>query len=168
MYVLKNCRLVPELTEDYNSEFADIVIEGQRIVDITGPEKACCSAERVFDAEGCTVMPGMFDLHTHISYTGFGDLHDGGRSEYKILLDTIKHVTDCLNAGFTTLRDAGGKPGLCASVRDAIDDGLLENPAIVERAAEEFKEQMGGRVYKCPIPDDVIQKIKERKQICQR
>lgn len=130
MYVLKNCRLVPELTEDYNSEFADIVIEGQRIVDITGPEKACCSAERVFDAEGCTVMPGMFDLHTHISYTGFGDLHDGGRSEYKILLDTIKHVTDCLNAGFTTLRDAGGKPGLCASVRDAIDDGSLVGPDI--------------------------------------
>lgn len=130
MYVLRNCRLVPELTEDYDSEYADIVIEGQRIADIVMPGKVGGSIERVYDAEGCTVMPGMFDLHTHISYTGFGDLHDGGRSEYKMLLDTIRHVTDCLNAGFTTLRDSGGRPGLCASVRDAIDEGNLIGPDI--------------------------------------
>lgn len=128
MYVLQNCRVVPELTENYDLDVADILIEDQKIVDVVKPGTAYDNVEKMFDIKGMTVIPGMYDLHTHISYTGYGDLHDGGRSEYRILLDTIKHITDCLNAGFTTLRDSGGKPGLCASIRDAIDEGRLIGP----------------------------------------
>lgn len=94
------------------------------------------------------------------------------------IVPTIFFTTACNNIGaaghswqITSCSGSKiGQKGMLYAARIMAEFGrkLLENPAIVERAAEEFKEQMGGRVYKCPIPDDVIQKIKERKQICQR
>lgn len=94
------------------------------------------------------------------------------------IVPTIFFTTACNNIGaaghswqITSCSGSKiGQKGMLYAARIMAEFGrkLLENPAIVERAAEEFREKMGGRVYKCPIPDDVIQKIKERKQICQR
>ena len=37
MILLKNCRLIPELTEDYDKQKADVVIDEPKILSITEP-----------------------------------------------------------------------------------------------------------------------------------
>ncbi len=45
---------------------ADIVVEGERIVDVTAPGEAPrAHAARVLDADGLLVTPGWVDVHTH-------------------------------------------------------------------------------------------------------
>ena len=44
---------------------ADVLIEGEQILGILTPESDS-TAERVIDAAGCYVFPGIVDAHTHI------------------------------------------------------------------------------------------------------
>ena len=52
----------------YGEQERDVVIEGERIVDICEPGTA--SADRSVDARGCIVLPGLVDLHTHLREPG--------------------------------------------------------------------------------------------------
>lgn len=128
MYILRNCKLIPELTEGFDGTAADILIDGEKICSISPPgtDFGLCDGE--YDLQGKTLMPGMYDLHTHVANSGFGDMVDGARDEYKTILDTVHNVQASLCAGFTTLRDSGSEPFVCARVRDAIDEGRIIGP----------------------------------------
>lgn len=129
MFVLKNCRLIPQLTEGYEKTMGDVLICGDRIREIA--EQGHDFNEEVtevYDLAGKTLMPGLYDLHTHVAATGLGDMVDGGRDEYRTTLDVIQNVQASLKAGFTTLRDSGAEPFVCACVRDAIDEGRIVGP----------------------------------------
>lgn len=127
MYILRNCHLIPELTEGFSGEQADILID-KGVVAAIEPCGAEFPGVMEYNLSGRTLMPGMYDLHTHIQYTGHGDMHDGGRDEYQITLDAIKHSQACLMAGFTTLRDSGGIPNLNAHIKEYFDEGLITGP----------------------------------------
>lgn len=127
MIVLRNCHLIPELTEGYSGEEADVVIDDGVITSIE-PCGVLADHTAEYDLKGKTLMPGMYDLHTHIQYTGHGDMHDGGRDEYQITLDAIKHSQACLMAGFTSLRDSGGIPNLNAHVKEYFEEGWVTGP----------------------------------------
>lgn len=57
MIVLRNARILPELTEGFEGTTADIVIDGGLIQEI----KQACSASgsKVLDMTGKTVIPGQ-------------------------------------------------------------------------------------------------------------
>ena len=67
MITLKNCRLIPELTEGYDDVMADILLDGKVIREINAPGTGT-KGETVMDLEGKTVMPGLFDLHMHFNF----------------------------------------------------------------------------------------------------
>lgn len=60
--------LVVRAGRPYGNDPCDLVIEGGRIVDICAPGTG--AAEVVIDAEGCIVLPGLVDLHTHLREPG--------------------------------------------------------------------------------------------------
>ncbi|QWF83019.1 metal-dependent hydrolase family protein [Amycolatopsis sp. CA-230715] len=98
------------------------VVDG-RIAEV-GPG-ASATADRVLDARGGTVLPGLIDAHFH----AYGISLDGLRIESTppsyIALAGAKRLSSALARGFTTVRDvAGGDPGLAA----AIDQGLIASP----------------------------------------
>lgn len=128
MYILRNCKLIPALTEGYDGELCDVLIDGDIISQIQNPGYCFSSKVKEYDLQGKTLMPGMYDLHTHLSYSGYGDMHDGGRDAYRTVLDTVMHAQNCLRAGFTSLRDSGGEPFVCARVKEAIDTGAIVGP----------------------------------------
>ena len=69
MTLLKNCRVIPELTEGYDGQFADILIDGKFIAGICAPGTADAAADdECIDMEGKTVLPGLFDLHMHLNF----------------------------------------------------------------------------------------------------
>ena len=79
-----------------------------------------------------TVLPGLIDLHTHLS-DGYGDSADPAEplkhSEAATILKGAEAARTELRAGFTTVRDVGVYRGLTdVALRDAINAGEVEGP----------------------------------------
>lgn len=111
-----------------------LVIEGERIGWV-GEAAALPPAYRdreleVIDLPGRTLMPGLIDGHTHIS---FGE----SRSEEENALYTpvefrtakaLYYAKKVLQAGVTSAFDAATSYNIGQAVRDAIDTGMFEGP----------------------------------------
>jgi imidazolonepropionase-like amidohydrolase len=111
---------------------AAILVEGDRIVAVGGPEIVPAGVP-VIDLGGATLMPGLIDAHTHplISTDSYQIDHLRWSSAYKALRG-LRAVQDNLMAGWTTLRIAGDADVFYAhlDVRRAIDEGLFVGPRI--------------------------------------
>lgn len=84
------------------------------------------------DWSSYTVLPGLIDLHTHLS-DGYGDSADPAEplkhSEAATILKGAQAARTELRAGFTTVRDVGVYRGLTdIALRDAINAGEVEGP----------------------------------------
>jgi imidazolonepropionase-like amidohydrolase len=79
-----------------------------------------------------TVLPGLIDSHVHLdSVYGVPWWQDAVRtSEYDVAVG-LYNAGITVRAGFTTVRDLGGAPGVMFAVRDAIRDGLAVGPRIL-------------------------------------
>ena len=79
------------------------------------------------------VMPGLIDMHVHLS----GQLGPGSRTEAFILEDSeialraSMFARKTLEAGFTTLRDAGGNPTIMIGLKNSINKGYVIGPRLV-------------------------------------
>ncbi len=110
-----------------------VVITGERITAV-GPaaEVRVPSGAKVIDLAGYTLMPGFFDMHTHITSID----NDGG--DLSVLKETAAHgaiyatinAKKTLEAGFTTIREAGSTDYVDVVVRDAVNRGLIPGPRI--------------------------------------
>ncbi len=81
----------------------------------------------VLDLRGQTVLPGLIDSHVHLAMDGRADSKLEGDPAWSALL-MLKHAQNHLAAGFTTVRDVGGRHGLEFLVRQAIEQGLWAGP----------------------------------------
>lgn len=110
----------------FDGESADLVdgpvhIENGRIVDIGGT----FTADRVHDARGGTVLPGLIDAHCHAYGVSLDMLAIEGRPLSYVTLKGAQRLAGALRRGFTTVRDvAGGDAGLAR----AIAEGLIPAP----------------------------------------
>jgi len=119
-----------------------ILIERARIKAV-GPNLAIPADAKVIDLSRQTVLPGLFDAHTHLCANA--DLSGHSLPEvvdsymaYTIKVPTayrvlqgVANARSMLESGFTTVRDVGnaGNYGDIA-LRDAIDNGLVPGPTM--------------------------------------
>lgn len=85
--------------------------------------------ERV-DATGQTVMPGMIDAHTHLSFgepTGNDELFFHRTEGYSSMLSAY-NARKVLRAGVTGVLDADCLWNIGVELRDAIENGIVEGP----------------------------------------
>lgn len=132
MLILKNCRLVSYLTEDFNLEYADITIDDKNISGIfTCGEASAADGDEVIDLEGRTVLPGFFDLHAHLMFSNQNWDYLIRRPEQIYLMESVKYAKEYLKMGYTTVRDAGCDHYVSATVRDYINSGVLTGSRII-------------------------------------
>ncbi len=88
-------------------EQAVILIEDGRIVSV-GRNVAIPASATVVDLSGMTVLPGLIDCHTHLTFDpgGFG-YSSLGVSVPREALRGAKNARLTLEAGFTTVRNVG-------------------------------------------------------------
>lgn len=128
--VIRNARLIPALTEGYEGQQADLLIEDGRIEGIfpVGHDLGGCEE---MDAAGRTVLPGLLDLHTHLYFSKMDDLFLLSRRQNDVLLDCVDYAAELLRQGFTTIRDCGNPYYTAMAVRDGAERGLFRAPRIL-------------------------------------
>jgi imidazolonepropionase-like amidohydrolase len=107
------------------------LVEGDRVTGV-GPDgqyEVTSPEVEVFDAQGMTVMPGLIDCHVHI--TGSGDPSILKRMKELVphaAIRTAQQAKQTIEAGFTTLRDAGAASLIDVALKQAINEGLIVGP----------------------------------------
>lgn len=119
-----------------------IVVENGRIqqvgVGYTDPAKlpGADKAEivEVVDLTGHCVLPGLIDCHTHISWElgPFSRFESLMRSDPALAFDGAKYARRTLDAGFTTIRNLGSSGDAVLALRDAIAEGVVPGPRIID------------------------------------
>ncbi len=108
---------------------------------------------KIIDYQGKTVLPGLIDAHTHICFEPAADplniLTEETDAETAIKAARYSHQT--LKAGFTTIRDVGGKNYIDFAVRDAIKADVIPGPRIL--ASGKNITMTGGHGW--PIAEEV-------------
>lgn len=104
--------------------------------DSTELEAYAVEGSRVIDLSDKTVMPGLIDLHTHLSGDPSGEFWRAATTppEYSTLI-AAKNARITALAGFTTVRDLGSRTDqVTQMLRRATAEGLIPGPRIVTSA----------------------------------
>lgn len=109
---------------------AVILVQGERITAV-GANAAIPADAKVIDLSRATVLPGLIDLHTHITTApgASGEALRRSHVDAAIMAPTYARAT--VQAGFTTIRDLGASEFVDVALRNAIDRGDLIGPRIV-------------------------------------
>ena len=122
-------------------ERATVIVEGERIDTVGAASKVKIPKDAaVIDAEGMTLLPGLIDCHVHLFGQWGYDLLRGLMTPPSLsLLYAVPNARVTVEAGITTVRDAGGAP---AGVKMAIERGLFPGPRMLVSVS--FLSQTGG------------------------
>lgn len=127
-YLLKNCRLIPELSSLSSLSYAHLEIQNGKIHAIH-PVHSTVEASEQLDCQGRTLLPGLFDLHTHVNWSYVSNKPN--LTDFSVFLDSCLSAQRYLKAGFTTIRDMGSPKRVSISVRSAIAENLFLGPRIL-------------------------------------
>jgi imidazolonepropionase-like amidohydrolase len=117
--VLRNARVFDGTGADPAA--ADVVIENGRIVDVgTGLD-----GDEAHDLEGRTILPGLFDCHTHVVVSHIDEWRLVNTPFSVRFYEAARNLSVTLRSGITSIRDAGGAD---LGMRQALADGLIPGP----------------------------------------
>ena len=109
-----------------------VIVDNGRIVRIesgfTAPPGAI-----VVDERTRTVLPGMTDVHVHLTGTSGEPWYQGYTQKYSVPYQAtvgLTHALEMAQGGFTTVRDLGGDTSAVIAVRDAVTEGRFPGPRI--------------------------------------
>ncbi|OQW77470.1 MAG: Xaa-Pro dipeptidase [Proteobacteria bacterium ST_bin13] len=160
-----------------------IIVRGGKIAELRDGFVAPEAGATLIDLKDKYVLPGLIDLHVHL--TGIaGDplrarLGELTRDRADDLIEAQKNARADLEAGFTTVRDLGGDARSIRALRDAIDAGTVEGPTIVNAGqmvsvtgghgdgtnglAEEFADVVHShQINTCDGPDDCRRAVRSQ------
>lgn len=138
-----------------------ILVEGGKITAV-GPSVAIPPNATVLDLSRRTVMPGFFDVHTHLCL----NLETQGGAGLPALLNSllaataiettayrsiegVQNALEMLRSGFTTVRDVGNAGNYAdTALRRAIEKGLVPGPTFVN--AGRIIGPFGGQYHDLP------------------
>jgi imidazolonepropionase-like amidohydrolase len=109
-----------------------ILIQGDKIVKVgSASDVPVPAGAKVIDLSGSTVLPGLIDMHDHL--TGDSRFHGYRGLAISVPREALYgayNARKTLLAGFTTVRNVGASHYTDVALRDAINDGELPGPRL--------------------------------------
>ena len=137
-----------------------LLVEGSKISFIGKEEEIPIDKKEkatVVYLEGCTLMPGLIDCHVHFWGARTLDyLHRALVPDELNMIRAVKDVEALIEAGFTTVREAGGNKSI--HLHKAIEEGTIKGPRIL--SANKAICITGGHYDLHFIPLDDVKKMK--------
>lgn len=110
-----------------------IVVEGAMITAVEEGLADPESGDTLIDLSGHTVLPGLMDMHVHLTSQQAGAASYLDRFQENpadLAIKGLIYAERTLLAGFTTVRDVGGETTAILAVRNAIARGDMPGPRI--------------------------------------
>ncbi len=109
-----------------------LVIEGKNLVQVAPGAPAPGSGDRLVDLRSHTCMPGLMDMHVHLTgeYSQRSDIERFRLDPVDRAYRSVAYARRTLMAGFTTVRDLGAGANVNVALRDAILQGRVVGPRI--------------------------------------
>jgi imidazolonepropionase-like amidohydrolase len=130
-YAIQAGRLIVDAAQPARGN-STVIVENGRISRIDSGFTAPAGAI-VVDERSKTVLPGMTDVHVHLT-------QDSGTPWYAYYTQKysnpyaatvgLTHALEMARGGFTTVRDLGGDTAVVTAVRDAVAEGRFPGPRI--------------------------------------
>jgi imidazolonepropionase-like amidohydrolase len=111
-----------------------VIVVRDGLIEALNPDSIPEGARRI-ELGGQTLLPGLLDMHTHVT----GDYFTGNEWTTAAVRQTapdwalqgVRFAREILDAGFTTIRDVGAQPGFPdVALMRAIDAGHVQGPDI--------------------------------------
>ena len=113
-------------------ENVTLVIDGDKITSVSGggSQSDKQADAHVINLPNATLLPGLIDAHTHLTFDPNFGYQELGVSIPKEALIGAKNARITLEAGFTTVRNVGASGYTDIALRDAINEGMVPGPRI--------------------------------------
>ncbi len=104
-----------------------LVVEGERLLELTPEPRDPGPGDRVIDAGGRAVTPGLIDAHVHVMAVSHDLWRMAAQPPSLITAQTRPILEGMLARGFTTVRDAAGAD---FGLQEAVRQGLFAGPRL--------------------------------------
>jgi imidazolonepropionase-like amidohydrolase len=132
-----------------------VQIQGERILSVDSAREIEPSGARTIDLPGFTLLPGLIDAHTHLTYELADDWINQAVKESlaDLALRGVRNARRTLMASFTTVRDLGAWDFSDVALARAVANGWIE----------------GGEMRKARhTPEQIIAKLREPRRAHER
>lgn len=107
-----------------------VIVEGDKISGVASTASTPARAgDREVDLAGFTLLPGLIDVHTHLTMaTNFDPYFELSMTPGKEAILGVENAKTTLEAGFTTVRNVGANGWTDVALRDEINAGHIPGP----------------------------------------
>ena len=124
-------RLIADASRPAQGPSTITIVDG-RIESVVAGLGAPPPGAPLIDLSGRTVLPGLIDMHVHLSGDPGGDYRDETvDSDEYLVIRGVRNARTTLRAGFTTVRDLGSAPQVGFALARASAEGTIQAPRIV-------------------------------------
>lgn len=136
--LIKNCRIFTGL-EDTLRPIGWVLTENN-LISAIGEGDSNLSADKIIDAKGRTLLPGMMNLHVHIQRRhvsrGNALFRSGATNvaacpEAERILYALRNAWYELSIGTTTIRDLTSQSRVSNKLRDYFNKGIFNGPRLI-------------------------------------